>query len=242
MTDLFTRLARRKLGTAQLLSPQVPGLFEPQVSLDDGFVEEDAPQSLDRQPAAQPAEDPPTRTTPQSAVDHILPDPLVTVPLARREPPHDAARHDTVHEHHFRHDHIETTHKRVTETQIITQDVQAAQDDPPQRETPEHVVEVFEPAAQPIPDKPMPTVVQDAVSPLDPPLPVEPVLPPPRTTVMSPVDQPTQVVPQPPERRVDVHIGHLEIRAPAPSNRKPRTPRTAANPAPDLNTYLGGRR
>ena len=243
MSDLFTRLAARTLGTARILTPQLPGLFEPQGASRDGFVEEAEERAAAVHTARSDVSEP-ARPAPEPVAADPPVAPLPAPPPTPVEPAQfRTERTETRIEREVTHDHHVTRHDTVTHVrQVAEEEHSERRDDPPQQAAapvpPD--AETPAPVADPSPDPALPLASEPRV-PVDPPAPAPP-LPPPVVEVRPVTAPQVQAPPAPPERRVDVHIGHLEIRAAPPPVRPARTRSTPKNPAPDLNTYLGDRR
>jgi len=242
MTDMFTRLAARQLGTARLLTPQLPGLFEPQGRSDEGFVEEVQARTPPSAPSAEKAADTPPAPLRAPAPEQIAPEPSARSPAPLPDPETERTAPETRVPLEVRHDHREIAHERTTEFRHITRELHTLRREEILQDAPDLAPDVPDAVARPVGDTPdaRPAPAPVPTVPDAPHLP-EGVLPPPVVDAMPQAVPPMPVTKPPPERRVDVHIGHLEIRAAPPPARPARVRRSADNPAPDLNTYLGGR-
>ena len=246
MTTLFDRLAARSLGRQPVLRPRVPGLFEPVARDEGGFVEVTderaavAPAAArrvepraDMSPAiATAGREPPARDAGPPSVAPPMreeaprkeprrPEPTPELPALPVLPdPRDRVEIATV-----RHDHIVTR-----ETQVVT---------PAPRDAPEEAPNPRGPAWPS--EAPAAPAVPPTVAPVQPPPAPIPVAARRLTEPVKATPTPHAVPPpqRPPERRVEVHIEHLEIRqqpatAPRRSRREP-----PVFPGPDLDAYLG---
>lgn len=256
MSDFFTRLVARHLGHEQALSPRLPGLFEPEGQGRDRFADEaqerSAPSPVQAQ-APDIATSPPvsaTRMAPQGENmpvkdDHgrSLRSDQGDLAEPRHGPPAEGARDaGTVSVSNF-----------TQETQVIHQHTHLHPDPNAQgqpdsarrndhQEAQTHRPPEQDRAAEPAPQKtsPQPDPQQASKDETGP-------LPSPR---MASLPEASALLPQPalpaaptPDRRVEVQIGHLEIRqAPAVGPKQNARKRAASrNPGPDLKAYLGGR-
>lgn len=250
MTDLFRRLAARSIGTERQLRPQLPGLFEPQGAGDDGILEvneELARQATTprRAEAAQDALDGPAAATPRPAGDfpaaarHGSPAPqpeqIAERPAPSPRPASAPKPSAKTIEREIRIEQRETLHERV----------------------------VTELRAPPSPPATPPAAATPAATPR-PPANDRPAAPPPvetkspnrdaPQTTAPPSLQPLQAVvaaarepslhedrpdwPPKAERRVHIHIDHIEVRQPPrPASTRPKA-QQPANPAPNLDDYL----
>lgn len=245
MSDFFARLVARHQGREQGLRVRLPGLFESESGATEGFVEE-----VEERTAAPPVARPqrPPQVSPPPQATSVLPE-STTESLGsstRRDSP--GLRESLIVERETR---VEAqrelrevkaeTHvreKRVThadhyvETRFLTERVHDAPDAPAppahDRAPPREVVE-------PPPESPGLAPPRAESAPLPVPR-VERLPEPPDPAAETPVPL------APPQRRVEVHIGHLEIRQAAAVKPQPRKRVSPANPAPDLGSYLNGRR
>ena len=249
MTTLFDRLADRSLGLQPVLRPRVPGLFEPVAPGAGGFVE-----VTDERAAVAPAAarriEPRADVSPVATAGRARPagdggPPPVAPPTPeaapRKEPRHPEpapvapglpgtpAPRDRVELVTLRHDHVVTR-----ETQVVA---------PARRDAPaEAPAEAPKPGGSAGPSEaPAAPAVPRAVAPVPPPPAPIPVaarrLPEP--VPAAPAPQAVPPVQRPPERRVEVHIEHLEIRQqPAAAPRRARRA-PPVFPGPDLDAYLG---
>jgi len=243
MSDFFARLVARHQGREQGLQARVPGMFEPEGGATEGFVEEVEERIAPPPPVTRPQT--PAEAPPQAQDAPAPPEPNreTIEPRAQRDAPESpesriVERETRVETQRELRDVTADTHVRETrvthadhhiETRYFTERVHDAPDAPkPVTRDDVPVSEASEPLTE-APAQPVPLVEPT-------PLPV------PRVARLPEQTEPASEPLEPPERRVEVHIGHLEIRqAPAPKPR-PRKRASPANPAPDLNSYLGRRR
>ncbi len=253
MTDLFRRLAARSIGTERQLRPQLPGLFEPQGAGDDGILEvneELAGQVTTPRRAESPQDalDGPAAATPRPAGDfpaaarHGSPAPQAEQ-IAKRQAPSP-----------------KPTSAPKSSAKTIEREIRMEQ-----RETLRERV-VTELHAPPSPPATPPAAATPAATPRPPTddrptawLPVETKSSrgDDRQTATPQTLQPLQAIVTPPhepalhedrpdwppraERRVHIHIDHIEVRQPPrPASTRPK-PQRPANPAPSLDDYLRGR-
>ncbi|MFA3916668.1 hypothetical protein [Ruegeria hyattellae] len=244
MSDFFTRLVARHQGREIGLSPRLPGIFEPEGQWGEGFVENNK-ESVTQQPKHVPQQVPeearsvqPKPTSGQWEKKSLNPKNETRTELRDTkeieretrierddEVPNVTTEHHT-HETHVVHtDHHLETHRLTERVERQTTRPEPHRPDtkaePPV--TPETSRLRVEPTPTP-PPRPLPTQQIARLHEMSAPMP-------------APAPKPVQS-----ERRIEVQIGHLEIRqSPAPKP-KARKQAASAHPGPDLKTYLGGRR
>ena len=253
---MLTRLAARARNSEHTLAPRVRGLFEPAAPANEGFqevvedIETFAPPSApapstDRPPAASPSRAP-RRELPHQESDHAVAQPARDAKKPDRLSPSGDVRTDTtsspsvstttVHsERHvqnterIRERTVETPHIHVHEARRDQSDATAA--------APTDVARAPEPGAPPL-RTPDVEVRRERVVPE--PLPVAAA---PTARPSPDQDAPRQDdVAQSPGHTVHIHVDRLEVRHVPVAHRRASARRPVANPGPDLNDYLRGKK
>ena len=250
MTNLFRRLAARSIGTERQLRPQLSGLFEPQGADQDGLVEVNEERT---RPAAaqqqaewpQGAADHPPAAIPRpagetaAATQHGGRTPQAAQVAENQAPPPGPAPETTAPPKTIEREILREQHETLRERVVTERRAPAVPPTPPPAET--------APAAGPRPrskDRPAapPTVEGLPSSGNQPPSPTPPASRPLQAVVATPrraalpEDRPEW--PPKAERRVHIHIDHIEVRQQAAKPDSPPKRQRPANPAPRLDDYL----